>query len=102
MQLLADIVLPGHHFGEVTERAAGSDAFVLMTLGFLGFLFGAFVAAAIVLWRRQSHPEPHRQLLIEMEKQTDDNKPETATTAGSPEDTPASKPWEREPDWWKK
>ena len=96
MGLLADIVLPDHHFGQVTELAAGSEAFVLMTLGFLGFLFGAFVAAGIVLWRRQTHPEPHRRLLMEMEQQ--DSAQQASTAAGGD----AGQPWEREADWWKK
>ena len=99
MGLLADIVLRDHPFGQGTEPAAGSDAFVLMTLGFLGFLFGAVVAAGIVLWRRQTRPEPHRRLLMEMEQQ-DSAQQASATTGGDAES--ARQPWEREADWWKK
>ena len=103
MKLAADILLPGHHFGMVTEPVAGSDAFVLTTLGFLGFLFGAFTVAAIVLWRRQAHPEPHRRLLMELEDQQQDQQttPREATNAPGVDDEPQAQPWERKADWWK-
>ncbi len=101
MNLLADIVMPGHHFGQQTEQVAGSDAFVLMTLGFLSFLFGAFVVAGYVLWRRQAHPEPHRRLLMEMEH-ADEEAAEPHAAATGPEEEPPARPWEREADWWRK
>ncbi len=100
MKLAADIVLPGHHFGQVTEPVAGSDAFVLTTLGFLGFLFGAFTVAAIVLWRRQAHPEPHRRLLMELEEEQQQD-PETTPQATNAPDEPQAQPWERWADWGK-
>jgi hypothetical protein len=99
MKALADIVPAGQSFGQMTERVAGLDEFVLTTLCFLGFLFGAFVAAAIVLWRRQAHPEPHRRLLMEMDEEND--RPQTTIASGG-DDEPPPRSWEREADWWKK
>ncbi len=58
MRLLADIIIPGHHFGLKAESAPGSEAFVVMTLGFLVFLFIGFGIGAYVLWRRERHPAP--------------------------------------------
>ena len=80
------------------EWAEASDWFVLFTLGTLFFLLGAFAMWAWLIWRRTTKPEPHMQLLMELEEeqareaQTSVNEPETDTRA----------PWEQSPDWWKK
>ena len=98
MNLLADVVIPGHHFGQVSEPVPGADAFVLMTLAILAFLFGAFTAAAVVLWRRKHRPSPHRRLLMELEDEGD----QLPSTKGSSDDESPAQPWERKADWWKK
>lgn len=94
--LLADMVIPGKNFGITSEKNGAGDAFVLMTLGFLFFLFGAFAFAGWCLWRRETQPEPHVQLLMEME-QAD----EEPLVPGS-ESVPEPKAWEQPADWWKK
>ncbi|MDB6117118.1 MAG: hypothetical protein JWO08_899, partial [Verrucomicrobiaceae bacterium] len=91
MNALADVVIPGHHFGQVTESAPGSDAFVLITLSLLAFLFGAFAVAAIVLWHRERRPAPHRKLLMEIEE---DEAPPDAQAAGR-EEKDSRQPWEQ-------
>ena len=98
MRLLADIVIPGHHFVIKSESAPGSDAFVLMTLGFLAFLFIGFSIAGYILWRRSHDPEPHNRLLMELEK---DQAAEHLTTGKDEDPTLKPKPWERDADWWK-
>lgn len=85
----------------LTDALEGaSQAFVASTLATLCALLVLFGLAAFVLWRRFTHPEPHRKLLMEMEEESD---PETQPAKGGkvPEDT-GPKPWEREADWWKK
>lgn len=103
MNLLADVVIPGH-FGQATESAPGSDAFVLITLSLLAFLFGAFTVAAIVLWHRERRPAPHRQLLMEMEAQEALPEPpfDPKTQAAVGEEDIPHHPWEQKADWWKK
>ena len=97
MRILADIVIPGHHFGITTEPAPGSDAFVLMTLGFLVFLFIAFGVGGYILWRRSQHPAPHLKLLMELEEEAT-QQPLAKTELNAPD----SRPWEQDADWWKK
>ncbi len=97
MRLLADIVIPGHHFGITSEPAPGSDAFVLMTLSFLVFLFIGFALGGYILWRRSQHPAPHLKLLMELEdEEATEQLPKTEPAEPEP------KTWEREADWWKK
>ena len=98
MRLLADVIIPDQHFGLVSEVAPGSEAFVLFTLGLLAFLFGAFTAAAYVLWRREKHPAPHRRLLMELDE---DHPLPPPKTAGHDDESGAQQPWERKADWWK-
>ncbi|MDB6137504.1 MAG: hypothetical protein JWO94_576 [Verrucomicrobiaceae bacterium] len=100
MNLLADIVIPGHHFGQVTEQAPGSEAFVLVTLVVLAFLFGSFIVAALVLWHRGRRPAPHRQLLMEMEEEEAGPPPPKPKAIGN-EDKIRRHPWEQQADWWK-
>ena len=100
MNLLADVIIPGHYFGQVTEPAPGSDAFVLVTLGLLAFLFGAFSIAALVLWHRGQRPSPHRRLLMEMEEEQSPS-PASETRAAGPEHEAPRQPWEQRADWWK-
>lgn len=98
MRLLADITIPGHHFGLKAESAPGSEAFVVMTLGFLVFLFVGFGIGAYVLWRRERHPAPHRKLLMELAEESSEERL-AANEPRKPE--PDAKPWERDADWWK-
>ena len=99
MPHLADIIIPGQHFGISSERSAAAEAFVMMTLGILFVLLALFGLAAWVLWRRYKYPEPHRQLLIELEAES---APRTQPKT-TPDEEPKSelKSWEREADWWK-
>jgi hypothetical protein len=81
------------------EWAEASDWFVIFTLGTLLFLLGAFAMWAWLIWRRTTQPEPHIQLLMELEDEELAGEALTASAAEEPE-TPA--PWEQSPDWWKK
>ena len=94
---MADIVIPGHQFGQGIESAPGSEAFVLFTLGILAFLFGAFTAAGIVLWYRGKRPLPHRQLLMDIDEEETLQPPKSSFEEESP-----AEPWSRSADWWKK
>lgn len=99
MRFLADIIIPGHQFGITSERSEAAEAFVLMTVGFLVFLFIGFAIGGYVLWRRERHPSPESQLLMELEDEEDAER----LAAGETKDPkPDPKPWEREADWWKK
>lgn len=93
--LLADMVIPGKNFGITSEKTGAGDAFVLMTLGFLFFLFGVFAFAAWGFWKRETKPEPHVQLLMELEQD------EAEPVAPKVEPLPETKAWEQPADWWK-
>lgn len=95
--LLADVVIPGHHFGMNSDEAPGSTAFVLMTLGFLVFLFIGFAIGAWVLWRREQSPPPHVKLLQEMSDEA-----EVDRLVAGEKSEPARDAWERDPDWWRR
>lgn len=80
------------------EWAQASDWFVLFTLATLWFLLGAFAAAAWILWRRTTRPQPHVRLLMELENTPDEErKPAPAGDKPGP-----AAPWEKSADWWKK
>ena len=81
------------------EWVEASDWFVIFTLGTLLFLLGAFAMWAWLIWRRTTRPEPHIQLLMELEDEEHAGEARAAASAEEPE-TPA--PWEQSPDWWKK
>lgn len=81
------------------EWAEASDWFVLFTLGTLFFLLGAFAMWAWLIWRRTTKPEPHMQLLMELEEEEVADAAQQQTTAQEPE---TRAPWEQSPDWWKK
>lgn len=80
------------------EWAEASDWFVLFTLGTLFFLLGAFAMWAWLIWRRTTKPEPHMQLLMELEEE----QAREAQTSVNEAETDARAPWEQSPDWWKK
>jgi hypothetical protein len=94
--LLADVTIPGHDFGMHTDSAPGSTAFVVMTLGFLVFLFIGFAIGGYVLWRRQHSPPPHVKLLQELQDEA-----EVDRLAAGETKEPEGQSWERDPDWWK-
>lgn len=80
------------------EWFEASDWAVLFTLGTLFFLMGAFAMWAWIIWRRSTKPEPHIQLLMELEDDAEREQSRHATR-----DEPESKaPWEQAADWWKK
>lgn len=95
LPVLADMGIPGKNFGIRSEATGAGDAFVLMTLGFLFFLFAAFAYAAWYFWKRETCPEPHVLLLMELEG----DEPSDAPTSESPVE--GIKEWEQSPDWWK-
>lgn len=99
MSPLADIVIPGHHFGQVSESVPGADAFVLVTLGLLAFLFGGFTVAAFVLWRREQHPTPDKRLLMELEEE--ESHPVSTAPEEKQEPQVQARAWEKPADWWK-
>jgi hypothetical protein len=80
------------------DWAEASDWFVLFTLGTLLFLLGAFAMWAWLIWRRTTKPEPHVQLLMELENATEREKDATPRT----DDTEPNTPWAKSGDWWKK
>ena len=80
------------------EWVEASNWFVLITLGTLLFLLGAFAMWAWLIWRRTTHPEPHIQLLMELE---DEELAGEARTSASAEEPEAQAPWQQSPDWWK-
>jgi hypothetical protein len=48
-------------------------------------------------WRRTTKPEPHVQLLMELEN---DNTPEKLAAAQREQEGDAA-PWDKSSDWWK-
>jgi len=86
-----------HHLSQNTARGdaiPAAEAFVLLTLGFFGGMVVAVAISAWVLHRRSTRPKPHRQLMLEMEEETE-----------AKESRPAKeerKPWEQDGDWWKR
>lgn len=80
------------------QWAEASDWFVIFTLATLFFLLGAFAVWAWLIWRRTTKPEPHVQLLIELEEKQERER--LATTNRDQEGDTA--PWEKPSDWWKK
>lgn len=85
---------------------AAMDWFVIATLCTLFFLLGCFATAAYQIWRRTTRPEPHVQLLMELDDSdaTGTNDPETENKNADekpPGLTATREPWEQAPDWWK-
>jgi hypothetical protein len=96
--MFANFVIPGKNFGLHSEETAGGDAFILITLAFLFFVLGIGVISAWILWKRQHHPLPHMQLLMEIEQEAQLTAPvEPTAQSGSSEQA-----WEKDPDWWRK
>jgi hypothetical protein len=93
MALLADMTLPAKNFGLQSERTEAADTFVLITLAFLFFVLGIGLVSAWLLWRRQTRPQPHVQLMMELEQQH--TIPQLSSTPNT------LSPWEKDPDWWK-
>lgn len=85
-------------FGMYAENTDAMDLFVLATLACLFLMFGFFAGCGWAIWRRTTKPEPHMQLIMELEED------EAATHQQSPTPKPADEPapWERQSDWWKK
>ncbi len=89
-----------HHLAQNTARGEAipaAEAFVLLTLGFFGGMVVAVAVSAWVLYRRSTQPKPHRQLMLEMEEETE--------RAERRESGPAKEermPWEKDADWWKR
>jgi hypothetical protein len=97
--LLAFLPRPAGGTQKITrDWAEASDWFVLFTLGTLLFLLGAFAMWAWLIWRRTTKPEPHVQLLMELENATEREKDATPRT----DDTEPNSPWAKYGDWWKK
>ena len=84
--------------GQYVENTAAMDLFVLATLGFLFFLLGCFATWAWLIWRRSNRPEPHVQLMMELDEPERPAKDEKGV---KPTETEEAAPWERPGDWWK-
>lgn len=96
--LALEIFIKRPEFGAHAENTAAMDLFVLANLGFLFFLLGFFAVCGWMIWRRTTKPEPHMQLLMEMEVE------QTALSQKSqtfPSQKEESAPWERSADWWR-
>lgn len=76
---------------------AAMDLFVIATLCILFFLLGCFATVAWQIWRRSTRPEPHIQLLMELEHADE----EALLQSTSDDPSPATHYPERDPDWWK-
>jgi hypothetical protein len=87
------ILLKHADFGSHAADTAAMDLFVMINLGFLFLMLAFFGVCAWMIWRRTVHPEPHMQLIMELEQETS-----TPELAADDEQTP---PWERSADWWK-
>lgn len=83
------------------EWIEASDWAVLFTLGTLFFLLGSFAAWAWLIWRRSTRPQPHVQLLMELEDEAEAaNRREGHPTPQGGKREPDA-PWEQTADWWK-
>ena len=66
-----------------------------LVLGFLGS-FGWLI------WRRTTRPEPHIQLIMEMDDEPEgEPHPATGGSTASERDREPPPPWEKPADWWK-
>jgi hypothetical protein len=96
--LIAFLARPTGDTAPITRQwADASDWFVIFTLSTLFFLLGAFAIWAWMIWRRTTKPEPHVQLLMELENE---NTPEKLAAAQREQEGDAA-PWEKSSDWWK-
>ncbi len=84
-------------FGMHAENTAAMDWFVIINLGFLFLMLGFFAGCTWMIWRRTTKPEPHVQLLMELEDESAEKPAAPASTQ-----TEEAAPWERQADWWKK
>jgi hypothetical protein len=100
MQLQADMSLPAKHFGLHSEGSAAADSFVLINLAFLFFVLGIGFVCAWLLWRRQTRPQPHVRLMMELaEEQSEPPKPASGKVVNQGSDS--ANDWEKDPEWWK-
>jgi hypothetical protein len=86
--------------GAYAADTAAMDWFVFATLCCFFFLFGCFATAAFFIWRRSTRPEPHVQLLMELDESDAEGLPEE-TDKKPPQQAAPREPWEKTPDWWK-
>ena len=85
-------------FGLHSENTAAMDWFVLANLGFLFLMFGFFAGCAWMIWRRTTKPEPHMQLIMDLDEQEKALSEEEIKGSATEERAP----WQRSEDWWKK
>lgn len=86
----------GHGVGTGQGHVVAMDLFVLINLGLLLFMLGFFACWAWLIWRRTTRPEPHIQLIMELE---DD--PEFTGHLKAPAEENSRAAWERDQDWWR-
>lgn len=86
------------HAHDGRSSTAAMDWFVVINLAFLLFMLGFFACWAWLILRRTTRPEPHIQLLMELEEELSRTPPEPEKEKAG--EAPAE--WEREPDWWRK
>jgi hypothetical protein len=96
------LALPHFHsrpeWGMKAEHTEAMDWFVIANLGFLFFMLSFFAVCGWMIWRRTTKPEPHIQLLMELEAESGPLS-QTSHPGRGPDE---SAPWERQADWWKK
>ncbi len=85
-------------FGMPLENTDAMDWFVLANLGFLFLMLGFFAGCAWMIWRRTTRPEPHIQLIMELDDHERTHAEEDTKGSASPEERA---PWQRSEDWWK-
>lgn len=95
------VQLRGHGPVAPVDGSPASDAFVLSTLFFLFLLLACLGSWIWAVWRRQTQPKPHQQLLHELDGSSDDDPPEPHTEPTQAREESAA-PWEKPADWWKK
>ena len=83
------------------QWAEASDLFVMFTLATLFFLLGAFATGAWIIWRRTTRPQPHIQLLMELQETPEEEQKRDTAAAGHENEAPPA-PWEKPENWWKK
>jgi hypothetical protein len=62
-------------------------------------MFGFFAGCTWMIWRRTTKPEPHIQLIMELDEQEKALAEEEIKGPASGEERA---PWQRSDDWWKK
>lgn len=97
---LVSPALAAYEGGASTEALPAADALAWSLLGLLLFCAVCFLISAWILKTRWEQVQSN---LPEDHPGKDESPAVSPQSGGSPdEDAPAAKPWERDPNWWKK